>query len=487
MISITNRAFIYLLGAAFLLATGCYAYWQEIYFLAAPVAVIAVVLLIQYPKYLLYLLMLSIPWSAEFSFSSNLGTDLPDEPLMLLAALSILIYFSYQRNTGWLKKPHSLTIIITLQFIWTIITVITSTDVVLSVKYLLAKTWYLLAFVPLPVFLFRDERILKRSFALLLCSMMAVMMVTLIRHGIFDFAFGSVNDAVYPFFRNHVNYSALLIFMVPLEVAVVQFASSKKLRVFFYVLLLMTCLATYFSYARGAWLGLAAGIIAYWLLRKKMLVFSFLLFLTLAASTVFWLQSNDRFLKFSNDYKSTIYHQDFREHLVATYQLKDLSNAERLYRWVAGVRMVKDNWQTGFGPSTFYHQYKSYTLPAFKTYVSDNRERSTVHNYFLLMLIEQGVMGCLLFVLLFIALLWYCERIYFRTKARFWKVVISAAASVLVMQCVVNFLSDMIETDKVGSVFYLCVAVIIIADLKTKKAISNSSANVEGISQPISQ
>lgn len=487
MINITNRAFVYLLAATFLLATGCYAYWQEFYFLAVPIAVIGVVLLIQHPKYLLYLLMLSIPWSAEFSFNSNLGTDLPDEPLMLLAALAILIYLSHRKNIHRFKKLHPLIIIVTLQFIWTIITVITSTDVVLSVKYLLAKTWYLLAFVALPVFLFKDEKILKRTFALLLCSMMAVMMVALIRHGILGFAFGSVNDALYPFFRNHVNYSALLIFMVPLEIAAIQFASSKKLRVFFYTLLLITCIATYFSYARGAWLGLAAGIVAYWLLRKKILVFSFLLFLTLAITTVFWLQSNDRFLKFSNDYKSTIYHKDFREHLIATYQLKDLSNAERLYRWIAGVRMMKDNWQTGFGPSTFYHQYKSYTLPAFKTYVSYNREQSTVHNYFLLMLIEQGVLGCLLFVLLFIALLWYCERIYFRTKEKFWRVVISAVASVLVMQCVINFLSDMIETDKVGSVFYLCVAVIIFADLKTRKENLDSTTNVEGVSQTISQ
>jgi O-antigen ligase len=226
---------------------------------------------------------------------------------------------------------------------------------------------------------------------------------------------------------------------------------------------------------------LAAGIVAYWLLRKRLLVFGFLLFLTVIVGTVFWLRSNERFVEFSNDYKSTIYHKNFREHLIATYRLKDLSNAERIYRWIAAVRMVRDSWQTGFGPSTFYHQYKSYTLPAFKTYVSDNKEQSTVHNYFLLTLIEQGILGCLLFVSLLIALLSYCQRIYFRTKEKFWRVVISASASVLIMQCVINFLSDMIETDKVGSIFYLCIAVIIIADLKTRKEISDPSANIESI------
>lgn len=481
MISITNRALIYLLGGAFLLAAGGYAYWQEVYFLGAPVALVAIVLLLQHPQYLFYLLMLSIPWSIEYSFDSSLGTDLPDEPLMLLAALSIIIYLTYKKDVKRVRKLHPLIIIILLQFLWSIITVITSTEVVLSVKYLLAKSWYLMAFVALPVFLFRDEKVLRRSFALLLCSMMAVMIVSLTRHGILSFEFGRVNDALHPFFRNHVNYSALLIFMVPLLIAALQLASSKIVRICLYCLLSITLIAAYFSYARGAWLGLAAGIVAYWLLRKRLLVFGFLLFLTVIVGTVFWLRSNERFVEFSNDYKSTIYHKNFREHLIATYRLKDLSNAERIYRWIAAVRMVKDSWQTGFGPSTFYHQYKSYTLPAFKTYVSDNKEQSTVHNYFLLTLIEQGILGCLLFVSLLIALLSYCQRIYFRTKEKFWRVVISASASVLIMQCVINFLSDMIETDKVGSIFYLCIAVIIIADLKTRKEISDPSANIESI------
>jgi O-antigen ligase len=481
LISITNRALIYLLGGAFLLAAGGYAYWQEVYFLGAPVALVAIVLLLQHPQYLFYLLMLSIPWSIEYSFDSSLGTDLPDEPLMLLAALSIIIYLTYKKDVKRVRKLHPLIIIILLQFLWSIITVITSTEVVLSVKYLLAKSWYLMAFVALPVFLFRDEKVLRRSFALLLCSMMAVMIVSLTRHGILSFEFGRVNDALHPFFRNHVNYSALLIFMVPLLIAALQLASSKIVRICLYCLLSITLIAAYFSYARGAWLGLAAGIVAYWLLRKRLLVFGFLLFLTVIVGTVFWLRSNERFVEFSNDYKSTIYHKNFREHLIATYRLKDLSNAERIYRWIAAVRMVRDSWQTGFGPSTFYHQYKSYTLPAFKTYVSDNKEQSTVHNYFLLTLIEQGILGCLLFVSLLIALLSYCQRIYFRTKEKFWRVVISASASVLIMQCVINFLSDMIETDKVGSIFYLCIAVIIIADLKTRKEFSDPSANIESI------
>lgn len=481
MISSINKIFIYLCAALFFIAAGCYAYWQEIYFLAVPLVLLVALLLVQHPPYLFYLLVFAIPWSMELTFNSALGTDLPDEPLMLLGSLSIVFCLAYQWRAIEFKKLHPLITIIILQVLWIIVTTITSTDFILSVKYLLAKTWYLLAFVALPVFLFKDEKIFGRSVVILLCSMLAVMCVVLVRHGINSWSFESVNSAVRPFFRNHVNYSSLLVFTVPLQIAIIKLSSSKKIKTFFYCSLTVTIFALLLSYARGAWLALVAGIIGYLLLRKRMLAFSFFVFLSIVIGAVFWLKSNDRFEKLSNDYKSTIFHSDFGEHLIATYQLKDLSNAERIYRWVAGVRMVKDNWQTGFGPTTFYHQYKTYTLPAFETYVSDNPEKSTVHNYFLLLLIEQGIIGLLLFVVLIVVLFWYAQKIYFRTNDHLWKVVVSAIASILVMQCVINFLSDMIETDKVGSVFYLCVAALIIADIKTRKQ-SNFSSHIKSIS-----
>jgi len=481
LISITNNRFIYFCSALFVVAAACSAYLQEIYFLAIPPILIIAFLLVQHPHHLFYLLMLTIPWSREFNFMPSLGTDLPDEPLMLLGNLTIISWMIYQRNSVRFKKIHPLIAIILLQLLWTIITVTASTDFILSAKYSLAKGWYLLAFVALPVFLFQDEKVFRKSILLLLCSMLTVMAVILVRHGINGWTFEKVNDSVRPFFRNHVNYSALLIFMAPLQIAIIKLSSGKIRRSFFFILAI-TIIAIYFSYARGAWLALIAGLISYWLLRKQLLVFSFLFFISLIIVSVFWIASNDRLEKLSNDYKTTIFHHDFKEHLIATYQLKDLSNAERIYRWVAGVRMVKDNWETGFGPSTFYHRYKSYTLPAFKTYVSENRERSTVHNYFLLILIEQGVPGFLLFIVLVAALFWYAQKIYFRAKEKFWKAVVAAVASILTMQCIINFLSDMIETDKVGSVFYLCVATLITADLKTRKRQSDLSTNVKRIS-----
>src|SRR5437762_9596873 len=155
-------------------------------------------------------------------------------------------------------------------------------------------------------------------------------------------------------------------------------------------------------------------MITYLLIKKKYLVITFVSVLLIILASLFWLKNNDHYLRFENDYNTTIFHKDFSEHLIATYRLKDLSTAERFYRWIAGVRMIKDNWLTGYGPNTFYDNYKSYTVPTFKTWVSKNEDHSTVHNYFLLIAIEQGIPGLIFFLLLLGGMYYYSQYLYHR-------------------------------------------------------------------------
>ena len=176
MTSFSNRIVIYFFSFLLLIAAGLAAYLQEYYILFIPLGLIACMALLQHPEYLFYLLVLSIPWSVEYNFTPNIGTDLPDEPLMLLTAAASILVFIYHREKFNLSWIHSIIFLLIVQFSWILVTVITSTDVLVSLKYLLAKTWYLLAFVAAPLFLFRDERILKRAVLILLFSMMAFML-----------------------------------------------------------------------------------------------------------------------------------------------------------------------------------------------------------------------------------------------------------------------------------------------------------------------
>lgn len=420
----------------------------------------------QCKELIFYALIFSLPWSIEYSFNSSLGTDLPDEPLMWLTTILFLAYAVTLPPASRARFRHPLLSLLLIYYGWAIITVPFSTDWLISLKFVMAKGWYLIAFVLASLFVFENKPAIKRTALLFLFSMVVVCIIAITRHATYGFKFANVTNSVTPFFRNHVNYSAMLVCSVPVLIA--AFQVQRKYRGPLIAASIIVLVGLFFSYARGAWLALVVGLFAYWLIKKQKLFLAFVLSLLIACFLVFWLKSNDRYLRYAHDYKTTIFHKDFEEHLVATYRLKDVSTAERFNRWIAGVRMAADNWQLGYGPNTFYYNYKPYALPAFKTWVSSNKEHSTVHNYFLLVLIEQGMPGLLFFLAIAGGMLYYSERLYKRLQDKFYRATALACGVMVTMIIVVNFLSDLIETDKIGSLFFLCLATLVSIDLQTK-------------------
>jgi O-antigen ligase len=409
------------------------------------------------------LLIISLPWSIEFNFTPSLGTDLPDEPLMLLVAGLTVAALFYNRNLIAAKHlKHPLLLLTGLHLVWIIIAVIFSDDSLLSLKYLFAKSWYVLAFVLAPVIFLINKISIQRVAAVFFVSMLSIVVLTIFRHAQYGFTFATINDALTPFFRNHVNYSAMLVCFVPVAIAIYRL--TEKYRKLLLIAVGIILLALFFSFSRGAWLALITGLLAYWLIKKKLLVTAYVLSIVIVIASLFWIKTDKRYLVFAHDYATTVFHKNFNEHLIATYRLKDVSTAERFYRWVAGVRMTEDHLLTGYGPNSFYNNYKAYTIPAFKTWVSDNKDRSTVHNYFLLLTIEQGLPGLIIFLILAGAMLFYAQHLYHTLNDNFYKQIAMACGSIVVMLLTVNFLSDLIETDKVGSLFFLCLGLLIVAD-----------------------
>jgi O-antigen ligase len=455
------------LSGLFIAAAGIAVFTDEYFLIAIPFFILLFYAAWQNRNFVFFLLLAALPFSFEYNFSSGLGTDIPDELLMLLVSAIFLAYWLYKPSTLSKKNvQHPLLLLYGAVLFWVTVTVIFSTHLQVSVKYLLAKTWYAGA--------------IATAATVMVLSMLLVTIIALIRHYQSGFSFATINDAVSPFFRNHVNYSAMLVCILPVVVGLFQLSNRKEVKLLWSVAIIIFLVALFFSYARGAWLALLAGAIAYWLLKKKLLFYSFIASIIITIAGLFWLKKNDRYLQYAHDYTTTIFHKDFSEHLISTYQLKDVSTAERFYRWIAGVRMIKDNWLTGYGPNTFYENYKGYTVPAYKTWVSDNPEHSTVHNYFLLTVIEQGIPGFIFLLLLFGSMIYYTQYLYQRLNNKFYKTATAAIGVMLVMIIVLNFLSDLIETDKVGSLFFLCLSMLVVVDTNTRKE-SDLSPHIKGV------
>ena len=124
--------------------------------------------------------------------------------------------------------------------------------------------------------------------------------------------------------------------------------------------------------------------------------------------------------------------------------------------------MIKDNPLTGFGPASFYSVYHSYVDRHFTTYVSDNPEHSGMHNYYLMVASEQGLIGLGIFLLLVIVVLLYGERLYHRMPVGPKRQFLMAALISFGCNLFVLTLNDMVETDKLGSFFFFSIATVIL-------------------------
>ena len=460
------------------------AVYSEMYYLSSiPFLLLFIFYGWQHFYFVFLLLLVSIPWSAEYNFSKTLATDFPDELLMLFVSYLFFACYLYKQDPKWKTfLRHPLLGIFVIHLLWISICVCFSSSGIISVKFLLAKSWYAVAFVFAPLILLNDKKTFQSAIRIITISLLLVVFIIMSRHAFTGFTFATINDAVFPFFRNHVNYAAMLVCFIPVLLACYGLAPSGKKKYFISCLVSFLVVALFFSFSRGAWLALPVGLIAYWLIRKKLLIAGYITAIIITIASLFWVKSNDRYLNYAHDYKTTIFHKDFREHFIATYKLKDVSTAERFYRWVAGVRMIKDHWLLGYGPGTFYQNYKPYAIPAYRTWVSDNKDHSTVHNYFLLLAVEQGIPGVVFFLVLIGAMLYYAQMLYHRIRDEFYKTVAITAGVIIAMLVVVNFLSDLVETDKAGSVFFLCLSFLIIADTSTRKLLSEPAPDIQGIS-----
>jgi len=412
-----------------------------------------------FPKTFYFLLIATIPLSTEWQISSSLGTDFPDELLMWGLTLIIVLLLFKMKKLPLSKVQQPITLLLGASLCWTVISTLFSTHPILSVKYLLAKIWYIIPFCVGTLMFVKSKLDYIKLAKCMILPMAFTVLIILVRHSLSGFSFERVNKINGPFFRNHVNYSALLVCLIPVLYALMKI--DIKMKLLWKVLLGLFLAGLFFSYARGAWLALVVGLIIVFAIRKRILQWVLMASILMVMFTSFWLMSNNNFMKFTPNYEKTIYHSDLNDHLEATYTMKDLSAVERFYRWIAAWKMAKVRPVTGFGPNTFYNNYRGFTVNAFKTYVSNNPEHSTVHNYFLMQLAEQGIPGLLLFVALFFTLLLTAQKGYHSLKDDFHKQLALAIGCILGMIGTLIFVSDLIETDKIGSIFFLCTGTLI--------------------------
>ena len=411
-----------------------------------------------------------LPLSTELAITDSLSLDFPGEPLLILLTGAVLLLLITRRFS--LPVPvyqSNLLVLVLLHLFWIGITILFSREPILSLKYLLAKCWYVLPLVILPsAFLQRLRH--WQQMALALCiPMLLVVVQSILRHAAHGFSFEGIKDTLDPFFRNHVNYSGMLVCLLPIGIGIYLLTDKQRKKRKLGFALVIAILGLILAYSRGAWVVAIAGLFVYWLIKRKWLMHALVMSSIVVSLALTWLLQENRFLQYRPDFTTTIFHTDFTDHMAATLALKDVSNAERFYRWTAGVAMAAEEPLTGFGPNSFYLHYKPYAAQLFRTWVSNNPDHSTVHNYYLLLALEQGLPGLLFFLIILFVVLYRAQYLFHRLQTRLYSYAAMIAGVMLSMIALLNTMSDLIETDKIGGLFWLCIGVLIALEGKLQE------------------
>ncbi|RYZ53043.1 MAG: hypothetical protein EOP49_08140, partial [Sphingobacteriales bacterium] len=187
-----------------LLCTALYAYTGNYFFLGFPFAVCFLAGLVIDWKFCYWLLLFSIPASVQLFFlNDSLSTSVPDEPMMwafLLVTIALLLTRSRTIPAWWWRNP--IAVILVLQYLWLIIAVIFSHELVFSLKFLAAKSWFLASFVILPIWIFQTKKDYKKAFLLMLIPLVATMLIINARHALLNFSFRKVEKAIGDLYYN---------------------------------------------------------------------------------------------------------------------------------------------------------------------------------------------------------------------------------------------------------------------------------------------
>jgi putative inorganic carbon (hco3(-)) transporter len=412
---------------------------------------------------------LSIPLR-EIIPGLSFDMNLPSEPLLFGSMLLFFYHFfkdDWQRKIAW---RHPLTIAVLVNLGWILFTSLTSSMLMVSLKFSLSRMWFVVCFYFLLLLVFADNQKIRQFLWLYIAGLLFVVAYTFNNHlkvGLFNkhAHYGVMN----PLYNDHTAWGAALAMIVPVLVYLAFRQGLKaKFRILNCTVLSIVVFAFVFSYSRAAWLSGAVGLV-FAVIMFLRLKWQYLLIFGLAA--IVYLGSNiEKFSSQTSKNKSRT-SIELSEHVESISNVStDESNLERLNRWNCALRMFREKPILGWGPGTYMFQYAPFQVSAEKTSIStDFGEVGNAHSEYLGPLAESGILGTLSILTVIIFTLFYAIRLIYNTKEKDTRNLVIALSTALVTYYVHGFLNNFLDTDKLSVLFWGFTAAIVAIDLRKDK------------------
>ncbi|MGZ3942372.1 MAG: O-antigen ligase family protein [Bacteroidia bacterium] len=411
----------------------------------------------------------------ELGVNSEVDLSIPTEPFM---AAVLLVLPVYQLYSGFISKEilrHPVTKIIFLQLGWMAFTSITSEMPLVSVKYVIARMWFLATGYFMMAYLFnKKEGNIFKYIWLYTIPLVGVAIWITIQHAAYNFDEHVADWIPSPFYNDHTAYAAALALYIPPMLGFLflkRITPFQKLVSFGCLVVLST--AVVLSFTRGAWVGLAAAVV--------LLLFLFLrikfktLLITVIGMVLVFLIFQTQILILLNK-NSTASGNDASQNVESISNIKtDDSNIERLNRWSCAIKMFQERPLVGWGPGTYMFQYAPFQKRSEKSLISTNAgTNGNSHSEYLGPLSEQGILGVVWVLTLLLVVYNTGFNTVYNAKDKAQKTLAIALITGLTTYFVHGFLNNFLDTDKLSIPFWGFIAAVVILDLKQKADKKNS-------------
>lgn len=398
------------------------------------------------------MLLLFFPLSMLYEVSNpRIGLQLPTEPLIvaIVAFWFLFIIINIEEKEVLSTRYKWLRFTYLIYYLVIGASILISTHPFISAKAVLGSFLYSLTMIFVFISAVRDKQDIITCVKLFFVVVILVVLYTTIRHAATGFTHHGSNFAPRPFFNEHGTYGTVV--AIAFALALPLLLTKKQNNPFSGIALLTAILSltgVILSFARAAWVSVIALFIFYAIVmfRKFLNAKAILLILFLGLGTSYAVMT----LEISEEIEQSVT-------LLVDVE-RDVSNLERINRWVAAINMFQAKPVLGLGFATYIQNYPDYRDLLYSTEMSDMYKHA--HNEYLQHLAETGIMGLFAWLIFIISIYVVVLKTYNEMSEGWERNLLIGASGAMFTYFVHALFNGYLMLDKVAVPFWFCAGII---------------------------
>lgn len=441
-------------------------YFEFYYIALLPIALLMLWMSIYALDFIFFAIVFFTPLSINLEEMKlgGIGMYLPTEPLLFGVLILFIFKLISGRSIDYRIFRHPISYIIYAYFGWMLLTTITSEMPLVSLKFVIARMWFVASFYFIAAHLFQSINHIKRYIYLYIFPLIGVIVYTIVRHSQYGFDKVSAHWVMEPLFKDHTSYGAVLAMYFPITIGLVILRKqSLIMRVLIGMAILILTAGLILSFTRAAWISVvgAAGILM--LMALGIRLRTVLIATGIVAGLLVFSWDNIQIALESNKQESS---DKLDEHVSSISNVSsDASNLERLNRWHCAIELFKERPIVGWGPGTYQFVYAPFQRSEDRTIISTNQgDGGNAHSEYLGPLAEQGVLGSVIVIALLLAICHYGFLLYREIHDFDTRIILTGLYLGLMTYFIHGVLNNYLDTDKASIPFWGFIAVLVAID-----------------------